>query len=185
MAITRYYVETRPNTSVAFPTENSALTHMASVNSLIQACVAAGNLTYTVDVSSDGLTQTRSRSVGSLDIFNSVEQMLRSFDVVKEVQLYNQTNGLTGTGNLTGIDQPFTVTTTYTLSNTVGISSLADIVAAGVRRSLTNISVGTDTITTVHNFANCEEFNANMLSASTEVNMFTGAVIKTQAFALV
>jgi len=185
MAITRYYVETRPNTSVAFPTENSALTNMASVNSLIQACVAAGNLTYTVDLSSDGLTQTRSRSVGSLDIFNSVEPLLRSFDVINEVQLYNQTNGLTGTGNLTGIDQPFTVTTTYTLSNTVAISSVGDTVGSTARRNLTNISVGTDTITTVHNFANCEEFNANILLTSTEVNMFTGTVIKTQAFALV
>jgi hypothetical protein len=62
---------------------------------------------------------------------------------------------------------------------------VGDTVASTAHRNLTNISVGTDTITTVHNFANCEEYNASVLSITMEVNMFTDAVTRTHTFALV
>jgi hypothetical protein len=190
MSITRYYVETRPNTTVQFATDNPTLTHIADSISLVQEFVAAGNVTYTVDVSSDGLTKTRSRTVSTLDDFNSVESVLRDFNSIKQSAEYRQANNLSFIANLVGIDQPFTVTTTYNLSNiTTNIAFIGEQVSSLATKNLSNIIVGTDTITIVHTYDNCDDFSKNNVLSyqQTESKMLEGSTVdsRQQIYALV
>ena len=168
MAISKYYVHTRPNTSVEFFSNTSSVLQ-SQMELLSQACVASGNLVYTSDISADGLTQTKSRTFSNIEDFNAVNNLTRPFSLTKEIMLYNKANGLSTLPNIAGIEQSFTVTSSYNISNFSGnIESISLDIKNLARVNLVNISVGTDTITTVHSFSGCDDYNRGLSIAKIE-----------------
>jgi hypothetical protein len=137
MAITKTTVNIRPNTTVdfysvagraAFAAGNtSVLLQFQTMHPKLKAMIDAGKYHLDETVSDDGLTQTRVVTLSDLAAFNEAET---AYDIAqaKEFQDYRIANTFS-LGSYTtpeqraaaiaysGIDAPFTLTTTYTFTS--------------------------------------------------------------------
>jgi hypothetical protein len=139
MAITKTSRTTRSNTSVPFYTEAGRAAFIAKssdfpayqtirtiTNTLIEPPFGNGKLTRVETVSDDGLTQTRVFTYADLETLSTAESAYGIAAAV-EFQNYRINNGFTVQNStnldasqranvveITGIDAPYTVTTTYT-----------------------------------------------------------------------
>jgi hypothetical protein len=140
--------------------------------------IIAVNSPYHTILSEDRLTQTITREFDGLDQYNRV-LLRRSRSVQLDVAFltYNKTHGIYHGGyTLTGIDVPFTVTTTYTfLSDAEFADAVAEQVAqlaenirtgeyVGCRTQsatkLINLVVNTESIVATHQYNNSADYSA-------------------------
>lgn len=187
MAITRTFIQTRPDTSTAFTNEVTSITEFVELESLLQACIAAGNVTLTVNVSSDGLTQTKARSSENLETFNSVENLLRSYGLSKALFDYGGSTHVSTTTELTGIDQPFTVTTVYTTDTLSNTSTIGSSITTNAGYGLSNVIVESNNITMVHTYNNSADYSTHDIVGRVEGRMLSNINVmsKTATIALI
>lgn len=190
MAIVETKSVTRPNTSVVFFNETNAPTRLA-VKAATESYIADGKYTIAKNVSGDGLTQTTVTTYDSLATFSEIDSIL-GIDLDAAYTVYAQANSLThGTPqySLTGIDAPFTCTTTYIYGANTGslypnFESFINVIeASNALISFTN--TGTQLIA-VHQYDNSADFSANHWQDFTYVSSLnTAGVTRTIEYALV
>jgi hypothetical protein len=181
MTITETRFQHRPTTDVPFFNSSLNLPVLTAWISSLQPYLTAGTVTKNVTVSSDGLDQTSVFTYDSLETFSAVDT-LRSIEESNEYVNYTRTNGLIEldstqldnrrqTYQLTGIDQPFTVTTTYTFppvnpeqyspTQIVAVFSNAlETFATGLDKKK-NIILDEDVVTIIHQYDNASDFTDN------------------------
>lgn len=124
--ITKTTRSTRPNTSVAFFNEAiiaGTVPGHADAIAAFEALYASGKATNVNTVSDDGLTQTRVYTFADLETLSQFETLnditiqndFNTYRKIHNFKTYDYTNAIEQANSLTyaGIDQPFTVTTTY------------------------------------------------------------------------
>ena len=182
MVITETKVNTRPNTSVRFfITPTATRPEIEKVREDIgqfttveqngpnyaKKSNADGSMVYEVTVSDDGLVQTIKVTYSNLEIYSRVDTAL-SIALDYANKLYSETDDFvppTGQQYIqTGIDQPFTCTTTYTYTDdTITAYPLFDSFISVLESSSNLESLTNDgtTVTAVHHYLNSEDFTEN------------------------
>lgn len=194
MIITESKIVTRPNTSKPFFNEIAPMpAPMAAVSDAIRPFVENGSVSAMVStLSADGLVQTNTRTFSSLEIYSQVDTL---FSIALEHalgQYYDGEEFVLTSGNQytqSGINQPFTCTTTYTYpTNIVELYPLFNSFVSIIEYSdkLTAFSnTGTQLIAT-HTYDDSEDFTENHWYDYTYIGaLFAGQVTRTIAYATV
>jgi hypothetical protein len=201
MAIVETKIVSRPNTSTLFfdDTTSTLITQIRSAvgytvieNSptQVKAATADGNIVKIRTYSSDELTQTTTVTFASLADFSLVDNAT-SIELDKEYFVYAEANGLThpssGQYNLTGIDAPFSCTTTYTYDS-ITDDSFFNIFTSSLEVSDKLISftnTGTQLIA-VHAYTNSTDFTNNHWRDNSFINFLHGlGVTRTIAYVMI
>jgi hypothetical protein len=177
MAITEIKIVSRPSTSIPFfnQTDNAELTaskaimgpftwitntetHQKSTN-------ASGSIVVERTVSSDLLTQTNNITFDSLATW-SMADTATGIALDREYFNYAAANGLThpssGQYTLTGIDAPFTCTTTYTYTANSEDAFFNNFTATlEVSDKLTSFTNTGSQLIAVHTYTNAADFTNN------------------------
>lgn len=182
---------TRPNETVGFHMIPGIVTTpvIAAFHAINNAFISSGNTTSTDTYSSDNLTLTNTTIYQDLATFNS---RLATFPSVEhnefklEVQnFFANTGGNSISGHfiITGIDQPFTVTSTWTFATGTDVSTLL----SQLHNTTPFITVTDTSIVAVHQFANCSEYNSlYFLEVIPTISLLVNNnVLKNQVWALV
>jgi len=181
MAITKTITYVRPNTTVDFPVFTSQ--DLATILSKRQSAIDSGKLTTNISLSDDELTKTMVFTIADIDTLN---QYINSVTLAQQAQslaeyAVNEKSGLEviRADELSGIDQPFTVTTVYTAPEETPITSPLDIDVTqlpatyfGDTRDLqicielndskvAHLSTTANALTVVHQYSDSNDFNAN------------------------
>ena len=178
MTITETRFQRRADTSVPFFSEDTNLPIFTTWQNSIQPYITAGKASATNITSDDGLTHTRTFTYDSLETFGEIDT-LRSIEVNNEYLNYTKSNSLIeldytqlenrrNTYQLSGIDQAFKVTTTYTFPAqdpaTYGSTSIMLVFANALEHFADGLSKKIDTIldettiTVVHQYNNASDF---------------------------
>ena len=156
-----------------------------NVNGISDAIIFEGNCDET------GLIYTRSRTFANLEIFslNSSAQGIEDEAVYLD---YAQRVGISGAGqySLTGIDAPFTCTTTYTYDPaTIGTAYTLFESFVSVLESSDKLTAFTNSGTqliAVHTYNNSTDYTENLWKDRTFVpSLHAGGVTRTIAYAMV
>jgi hypothetical protein len=175
MSIVRKTTFTRPNTSVPFTTYTDTV--IAEIDAILQPAIDQGKLTVQRVNSDDLLTREKVFTCTDLE---TLSLTFNSVTVAQQVGYYNSRPAeVLATTSITGIDQPFSVTTVYTSPEGTPITTDLDLSTYqfpstyfGSTRDLqicielhdskiTNLSTTTNTITVVHQYNNADDYNAN------------------------
>lgn len=181
--ITKTTRSTRPNTSVPF--FNEALTDgtvpgYADAVAAFKALFESGKATNMNTVSEDGLTQTREYTFVDLATLSQLETLngiaiqndFNTYRKVRGFKTYDYTNPTEQALSLsyTGIDQPFTVTTTYVFPEVPPEEYDATQIQAVFANSIesyehygrkVDILLSDSTVTVIHQYANSADQTAN------------------------
>jgi len=206
MAITKKITYVRPNTDAVFPIFTGDV--LATILSKRQSAIDSGKLTTNISMSSDELTKITTFTIADIDTLNQYTNSVTLAQKCPTLVEYalNEKSGLavTRTDELTGIDQPFTVTTVYTspegtpITSPLGMS-LDDFPSTyfGNSRDLQvcielndskviHLTTTANTLTVVHQYNDCNDFNAtNWSDTYIVVALNALGITKTVQFALV
>jgi hypothetical protein len=208
MAIIETKIISRPNASIPFfsQTDNATLlaakTTMGSFNWVTntetyqKGVNASGSHIVERNYSSDLLTQTTKMTFDSLSTWSTVDSAL-SIALDKEYSAYVEDNELINPASdsevaqytLTGIDAPFTCTTTYTYnSNTLTgytlFESFIEVIEASDK--LTGFTNTGTQLVAVHTYTNAADFTENHWRDFNFVtSLHNGGVTRTISYALV
>jgi hypothetical protein len=176
MAITETKVQVRPNTSVPFFTElgmSGSIPVFTEVLTQTESLRTAGKFISTpATVSDDGLTQTKVQTFDSLETYSQIDTFL-SIALDAAFRDYVASNDFTSftanprTGQYTqsGIDQPFTCTTTYTFLD-LSHATLKNTLINGINlcakssSKIKTLDVTNTTVVAVHQYNNSADFTA-------------------------
>jgi hypothetical protein len=175
MSIVRKTTFNRPDTSTPFTTYSDAV--MAEIDAILQPAIEQGKLTVQRINSDDLLTRDKVFTCADID---TLSLTFNSVTVAQQVEYYSARPAeITTVQTITGIDQPFSVTTVYTSPEGTPITTDLDLSTDqfpstyfGSTRDLqicielhdskiTNLSTTTNTITVVHQYNNADDYNAN------------------------
>jgi hypothetical protein len=201
MAIVETKIVSRPNTSTLFfdDTTSDLLTQVRSAvgytvteNSPTQAMAATadGNIVKIRTYNNDGLTQSTTVTFASLSEFSLVDNAT-SIELDKEYFSYAEANGLThpssGQYTLTGIDAPFSCTTTYTYNSNIEDAFFNNFTATlEVSDKLTSFTNTGTQLIAVHTYTNATDFTNNHWRDNSFVNYLNeNGVTRTIEYALV
>lgn len=138
-----------------------------------------------------GLLLTRIATHANLDIYSRVETLI-SLEFDRAFKDYNNANGITyptGQYSLTGIDAPFTCTTTYTypsnvLDNYSLFRSFAEVIEASDK--LTSFTDTGTQLIAVHTYSNSTDFTESHWKDFQYVDeLCAGGVTRTISYSLV
>jgi hypothetical protein len=165
MAIVDTKIVIRPNTSVPFYIDSGSPIRQAAYDAF-EPLRASGKYSSVYTVSGDGLTQTAVITCADLETYSAYETILGiefDCDYITYLEdnnfpmLNKNTNPRPFT--TTGIDSPFTCTTVYTFrENDPTMSIFASSVGLD---STLNVTVGSNTVTVVKEYANSADFTDN------------------------
>ena len=194
MLITEVRTHKRNNNSTSFWSESS-LPEMLAATAAIQPYITDGKLTLNRVNSDDGSTMTQTLTYDSLETYSAVDTIF-GIALNAEFVNYANANGITGITNesgsyvQTGIDQPFTCTTTYAFSPTATmpngqlISEFLLATIPGIR--LTNMEVNDTSIVATFQFENSADYTTNSwLDAPYCSDLHTAGVTRSYSYSLV
>lgn len=169
ITITETKKSTRPNTSVEFFINSSALP--ANVIASNQSLRSDGSYTTSANVSEDELTQTLTNTFTSLAAYSTVDTNI-SLYLDSEYIKYTAEHGFVTIARpdqytQSGITQPFSCTTTYTFPTACAeIDTISGWIEGQNETShkLANLSVVGTTVTAVHNYSNSADFTLTHFS---------------------
>lgn len=207
MAIVETKIVSRPNTSIPFftQTENPARldskaavaealsphTFLVNTESYQKSTNASGSHVIERMYSDDLLTQTSKITFDSLETFSIVETCI-GIALDRAYSVYSQDNGFThpstGQYSLTGIDAPFTCTTTYTYSSDFAASHFFEIFVSCLEVSdkLTSFTNTGTQLIAVHTYTNAGDFTENHWRDFSFIGaLYDSGVTRTIAYAMV
>jgi hypothetical protein len=158
----------RPSTSIEFFSGPDGGPDYAN-KSTTTALKRAGKLTVSYALSSDQLTQTQTIIFDDLDTYSAYDTAV-GIDLDAQYVTYLTNNGFAFLNRNstprpfenTGINQPFTGTYVYTFqANDPTMSIFASSVGMDANA---NVTVGTNTVTVVKQYANSSDFSDNMFN---------------------
>ena len=164
MAIVETKTTVRPNANIAFHRYSGE----PAMTSLIEAFApfyTAGNIVANNDVSGDGLTLSMVRTIDSLETWSTYNSLI-GIALNQEHYFYTSNRGIsTGPYSLTGIDQPFTCTTTYTFPS-AGLISHDDLSArissqTPSNTKLSSVTVHDTSIVCIHTYNDSSDYTTN------------------------
>jgi hypothetical protein len=175
MAIIETKIVVRPNTSTPFFSQTSNLAQTQVRDALGPFTVESDTATYykrtnasgshviEYSYSTDLITQTNKMTFDSIATWSTVDSAT-SIALDKEYFAYAEANGFThpaGQYTLTGIDAPFTCTTTYTYDS--NSDSFFDIFTSSLEVSdkLTSFTNTGSQLIAVHTYTNAADFTEN------------------------
>lgn len=181
MTIIETRFQRRSDASIPFFSEETNLPIFTAWQGSIQSYITDGKASATNTTSEDGLTHTRVFTYDSLETFSAIDT-LRSIEVNNEYLNYTKSNSLIeldytqlenrrNTYQLSGIDQAFKVTTTYTFpaqdpstysqsSIMLVFSNALEHFADGLSKKIDTI-IDETTITVIHQYNNAADFTDN------------------------
>ena len=165
MAIVETKTITRPNTNVPFQGDSGQPEVTASI-ARGAPFHTSGNVVATNNLSGDGLNLSIVRTFDTLSTWSQWETLTITTALDKEIDLYQTTNGIGAFKySLSGIDQPFTCTTTYTFPSS-GLAShdaLSRLISnqSSSNTKLTNVTVLDTSIVCVHTYTDSTDFTTN------------------------
>ena len=163
MPITTSFSWNIPNDSVQFH-YNSGLPYATQVKELDTAFTAAGNANIFVSTSNSNLTMTVTSTfpdINSLNNRNAAGASAGNLNLDSEFMNFVANTGQTLISrSVTGIDVPFTVTTTYNFATGTNTDSLVNALN-GSAPFLTNLTVGTSSIVAIHQYANTTQYTTS------------------------
>jgi hypothetical protein len=152
---------TIPNDSVQFH-YNSELPYATQTRELDSAFTAAGNANIFVAMSDSNLTMTITSTFSDLNSLNTRNAAGASSGNVNLDSEFMNFVANTGqkliSRSVTGIDVPFTVTTTYSFATGANTDSLVTALNS-TAPLLTNLTVGTSSIVATHQYANTTQYS--------------------------
>ena len=177
MAITEIKIVSRPSTSTPFfnQTDNAELmavkavtgpfTFITNIETHQKSTNASGSIILERTYSSDLLTQTNTMTFDSISTW-SMADTATSVALDHEYFNYAATNGIThpstGQYTLTGIDAPFTCTTTYTYTANSEDAFFNNFTATlEVSDKLTSFTNTGSQLIAVHTYTNAADFTNN------------------------
>lgn len=166
MIITETKIAVRPDTTVPF-FNNTTISNEVSVRELYTPFIADGRLSVSREISSDGLQQTTINTYSSMEVYSQIDTIL-SIDLDYAYCMYaDENNFQLNVGQQyiqTGIDAPFTCTTTYSYgANVYELYPLFDSFINVIESSMaleSFINTGTQLIA-VHQYSNSADFTHN------------------------
>jgi hypothetical protein len=207
MAIVETKIVIRPNTSIPFftQTENPARmaakeatgevigahTILTDTSTYLKSTNASGSHIIERRYSDDLLTQTSTVTFDSLETFSTVETCI-GIALDRAYSVYAQDNGFThpttGQYSLTGIDAPFSCTTTYTYSSDFAAAHFFEIFVGGIEASdkLTSFTNTGTQLIAVHTYTNSTDFtNDHWRDFSFIGALYDSGVTRTIEYAMV
>jgi len=194
MLITEIRTHKRSNNSTSFWSE-SALPELNAATAAIQPYITDGKLTLSRINSDDGTTVTQTLTYDSLETYSAIDTIF-GIALNAEFVNYANTHGISGISNesgsyvQTGIDQPFTCTTTYTFSPTATmpngqlVSEFLLATIPGIR--LTNMEVNSTNIVATFQFSNSADYTTNSwIDALYCPDLHTAGVTRSYSYSLV
>jgi len=168
MAITQTFVFTRPNTTVDFHYRANT-PEMTAASAVKQQYIDSGKMTTTTTVSDDELTLTLVSTSPDLEALG-IRDTLVSLAIDAEFNNYITTHEHVVTSyTLTGIDAPFTCTTTYTFP-TAGLD-VHDILLTNISNDpraaakiLGNPIISDTSMSVTHKYDNAADYTANFFT---------------------
>lgn len=207
MAIVETKIVSRPNASIPFFTQTEDPARLAAKEAVgaaigahtivtdtptyLKSTNASGSHIVERMYSDDLLTQTSKVTFDSLATFSTVDS-LTNIALDRAYSIYTQDNGfthpVTGQYSLTGIDAPFTCTTTYTYSSDFANGYFFEIFVGCIEASdkLTSfINTGTQLIA-VHSYTNASDFTQDHWRDFSFVGaLYDSGVARTIAYAMI
>jgi hypothetical protein len=162
MAIVETKTYTRPNTSVEFWLDLQS-TERLEMLSLLNPFTTAGNLVMQSTVSGDGLTQTATRTVDTLETYaNYLTTFTVSYNKLNKDYL-TTSNISVGNFALTGVGTAFTanVTISFPTANTSAQANLLSYVNTIPTTHLANVTVTDTSVTRIINYSGDADYSAN------------------------
>jgi len=194
MPIVEIRTHKRPNSGTSYWSE-SKLPELSAATAAIQSYITDGKLTLSRVNSDDELTVTQTLTYDSLETYSAVDTIF-GIALNAEFVNYASANGITGISNesgayqQTGIDQPFTCTTTFTFSPTATMSSgqlVSEFLVAtipGIR--LTNMEINPTSIVATFQFENSADYSTNAwLDVTYCVDLHAAGVTRSYSYSLV
>ena len=184
MAIVETYTYSRANTSVDFPYDALASQFDAEVKPSIQSYIDSGAYTRTSPLSDDGLKQSKIETYADVATYSAVRNAIDGNSAYKKAFIAKtaENNISFVSSAMTGIDQAFTITTTYTTHENFDKTNLIQYLYQGGFRkpeSTRPLEDGYGTVV-VHKYENAADYNSNKFMDSTILGgLLTDGVIKT------
>ena len=204
MAIVETKIVSRPNTSIPFfnETSNSILTQVkdaypgtytveSNTATYYKRINGSGSHIVERTYSTDLLTQTNTMTFDSIATWSAYDSAT-SIALDKEYFAYAEANGLThpvgaGQYTLTGIDAPFTCTTTFTYESNIN-DSFFNIFVSAIEASdkLTSFTNTGTQLISVHTYHNAADFTQNHWKDAGFISFLHGlGITRTIAYAMV
>jgi hypothetical protein len=179
---------TRPSTSVPFfINETGGISHSGSA--ACQALRDAGKVTHSLVISDNELTQTQTLTFADFATYSAYDTAL-GIDLDNQFIAHGLANNYVYEAQInpfenTGIASPFTCTTVYTFPEGEATIEIFGN-ALAVEPKVQSVTVGTNTVTVVNQFANSADYTANFFADNKFVQqLHSKGVTRTITFALV